>query len=159
MVVVMQERASEDQIQHVIATLVERNFDVHRSTGALKTVLGAVGGNREFDTGPIEVMDGVQQVLRITEPYKLASRTFKPTSTVVSLGGFRVGGRRGYRDGRAVLGRDRGTGRYGGGDGSQGGCQDAARGSLQAQELALQLPGPWRGGAADAARRLRHGTT
>ena len=69
MVVVMQERASEDQIQHVIATLVERNFDVHRSTGALKTVLGAVGGNREFDTGVIEVMDGVQQVLRITEPY------------------------------------------------------------------------------------------
>ena len=92
MVVVMQERASEDQIQHVIATLVERNFDVHRSTGALKTVLGAVGGNREFDTGLIEVMDGVQQVLRITEPYKLASRTFKPTSTAVSLGGFRVGG-------------------------------------------------------------------
>ncbi|MCY4633046.1 MAG: 3-deoxy-7-phosphoheptulonate synthase [Acidobacteria bacterium] len=92
MVVVMQERASEDQIQHVIATLVERNFDVHRSTGALKTVLGAVGGNREFDTGVIEVMDGVQQVLRITEPYKLASRTFRPTSTLVSLGGFRIGG-------------------------------------------------------------------
>ena len=92
MVVVMQERASEDQIQHVIATLVERNFDVHRSTGALKTVLGAVGGNREFDAGLIEVMEGVQQVLRITEPYKLASRTFKPTSTAVSLGGFRVGG-------------------------------------------------------------------
>ena len=92
MVVVMQERASEDQIQHVIATLVERNFDVHRSTGALKTVLGAVGGNREFDTGLIEVMDGVQQVLRITEPYKLASRTFKPTPTAVSLGSFRIGG-------------------------------------------------------------------
>ncbi len=92
MVVVMQERASENQIQHVIATLVERNFDVHRSTGALKTVLGAVGGNREFDAGLIEVMDGVQQVLRITEPYKLASRTFKPTPTVVSLGSFRIGG-------------------------------------------------------------------
>ena len=92
MVVVMQERASEDQIQHVIATLVERNFDVHRSTGALKTVLGAVGGNREFDAGLIEVMDGVQQVMRITEPYKLASRTFKPTPTVVALGQFRIGG-------------------------------------------------------------------
>ena len=92
MVVVMQERASEEQIQHVIATLVERSFDVHRSTGALKTVLGAVGGNREFDTGLIEVMDGVQQVMRITEPYKLASRIFKPAPTVVSLGPFRIGG-------------------------------------------------------------------
>ena len=92
MVVVMEERASEDQIQHVIATLVERGFDVHRSTGALKTVLGAVGGNREFDTGLLQVMEGVQQVLRITEPYKLASRTFKPERTVVSMGDFRIGG-------------------------------------------------------------------
>lgn len=92
MVVVMEERAAEDQIQHVIATLVEKGFDVHRSTGALKTVLGAVGGNREFDTGLLQVMDGVQQVLRITEPYKLASRTFKPERTVVSMGEFRIGG-------------------------------------------------------------------
>ena len=92
MVVVMQERASEDQIQHVIATLVDKGFDVHRSTGALKTVLGAVGGNRDFDTGLLEVMDGVQQVLRITEPYKLASRTFKPDRTVVSIGDLRIGG-------------------------------------------------------------------
>ena len=46
MVVVMEERASEDQIQHIIATLVDKGFDVHRSTGALRTVLGAVGGNR-----------------------------------------------------------------------------------------------------------------
>ncbi len=92
MVVVMEERASEDQIQHVIATLVEKGFDVHRSTGALKTVLGAVGGNREFDSGLLQVMDGVQQVLRITEPYKLASRTFKPERTLVSMGNFRIGG-------------------------------------------------------------------
>ncbi len=92
MVVVMQEQASEEQIQHVIATLVDKEFDVHRSTGALKTVLGAVGGNREFDAGLIEVMEGVQQVLRITEPYKLASRTFKSEKTIVSFGDFSLGG-------------------------------------------------------------------
>ena len=92
MVVVMEERAAEDQIQRVIATLVERGFDVHRSTGALKTVLGAVGGNREFDTGLLQVMGGVQQVMRITQPYKLASRMFKPERTVVSMDGFRIGG-------------------------------------------------------------------
>ena len=57
MVVVMEERASEDQIQHIIATLVDKGFDVHRSTGALRSVLGAVGGNRSFDTRLIEVMD------------------------------------------------------------------------------------------------------
>lgn len=92
MVVVMEERASEDQIQHVISTLVEKGFDVHRSTGALKTVLGAVGGNRGFDTRLIEVMDGVHEVLRITEPYKLASRTFKPERSVITVGDLRIGG-------------------------------------------------------------------
>ena len=92
MVVVMEERASEEQVQHVIAQLVEKGFDVHRSTGQLRSVLGAVGGNRSFDTRLIEVMDGVGEVLRITEPFKLASRTFKPERTSVSFGDFRVGG-------------------------------------------------------------------
>ena len=92
MVVVMEERAAEHQIQHIIATLVEKGFDVHRSTGALRTVLGAVGGNRSFDERLIEVMDGVHEVLRITEPYKLASRTFKPEPTVVTVGDVRIGG-------------------------------------------------------------------
>ena len=92
MVVVMEERASEDQIQHVVTQLTEKGFDVHRSTGQLRSVLGAVGGNRAFDTRLIEVMDGVHEVLRITEPYKLASRTFKPEDTLVAFDDFRVGG-------------------------------------------------------------------
>ena len=92
MVVVMKERASEEQVQHVIAQLVEKGFDIHRSTGQLRSVLGAVGGNRSFDIRLIEVMDGVHEVLRITEPYKLASRTFKPERSAVSFDEFRVGG-------------------------------------------------------------------
>src|SRR6186997_389481 len=92
MVVVMQERATDEQVQRVISQLVEMGFDVHRSTGALKTVIGAVGGNRQFDTALIEVMDGVQEVHRITEPYKLASRTFRPENTVVTIGDVRIGG-------------------------------------------------------------------
>ena len=95
MVVVMEERASEDQIQHVVAQLTEKGFDVHRSTGQLRSVLGAVGGNRAFDTRLIEVMDGVHEVLRITEPYKLASRTFKPEDTSVAFDDFRVANRGG----------------------------------------------------------------
>ena len=92
MVVVMQERATDEQVQKVIAQLVEMGFDVHRSTGALRTVLGAVGGNRQFDQRLLEVLDGVQEVLRITEPYKLASRTFKPENSVVTVGDVRIGG-------------------------------------------------------------------
>ena len=92
MVVVMQERASDAQVQAVIAKLIEMGFDVHRSTGALRTVLGAVGGSRQFDTALLEVLDGVQEVHRITEPYKLASRTFKSDNTVITIGDVRIGG-------------------------------------------------------------------
>src|SRR2546430_869770 len=93
MVVVMQERASDEQVQKVIAKLVEMGFDVHRSTGALRTVLGAVGGSsRNYDSALIEFIDGVQEVLRITEPYKLASRTFKPENTVIVIDDVRIGG-------------------------------------------------------------------
>ena len=92
MVVVMRERATDDQIQSVIAKLMEMGFDVHRSTGALRTVLGAVGGSRQYDMALLEVLDGVQEVHRITEPYKLASRSFKPDNTVIAIDDVRIGG-------------------------------------------------------------------
>ncbi len=92
MVVVMQERATEDQIQKVVAQLVEMGFDVHRSTGAIRTVIGAVGGSRKGDPRLVELLEGVQEVLRITEPYKLASRTFKPEDTTITIGDVRIGG-------------------------------------------------------------------
>src|SRR6187549_598038 len=92
MVVVMRERATDAQVQSVIAKLTEMGFDVHRSTGALRTVLGAVGGSRQFDTALLEVLEGVQEVHRITEPYKLASRTFKSDNTVIVIDDVRIGG-------------------------------------------------------------------
>jgi len=92
MVVVMQERASDEQVARVVAQLVEMGFDVHRSTGALRTVIGAVGGNRQGDPRLLEVLEGVQEVLRITEPYKLASRTFRQENTVFTIGDLRIGG-------------------------------------------------------------------
>jgi 3-deoxy-7-phosphoheptulonate synthase len=93
MVVVMQEGATEAQIQHVIDRLVGMGFDIHRSTGASHTVLGAVGVRPDFDTRDVELLEGVRQVLRITQPYKLASRTFRPEGSIVDLGkGVRIGG-------------------------------------------------------------------
>jgi 3-deoxy-7-phosphoheptulonate synthase len=91
MVVVMQERASEAQIDAVTSQLREMGFDVHRSTGASRTVLGAVGSGKG-DPHLLSVQPGVHEVLRITEPYKLASRTFKPESTVVHVGDVAIGG-------------------------------------------------------------------
>src|SRR6266704_3774997 len=91
MVVVMEERASEAQIELVVKRLVEMGMDVHRSTGVTRTVLGAVGQGTP-DAGLIEMLDGVHEVLSISEPYKLASRTFKPEPTVVTVGDVRIGG-------------------------------------------------------------------
>ena len=86
MVVVMQEGATEDQIQYVINKLMDMGFDIHRSTGARHTVLGAVGAKVDFDTRDIELLEGVAEVLRISAPYKLASRHFRPEGSVVKLG-------------------------------------------------------------------------
>src|SRR5436190_7649719 len=91
MVVVMEERATEAQIEKVVANLVEQGMDVHRSTGVNRSVLGVVGAHR-VDPALIQVMDGVHEVLRITEPYKLASRTFKPENTVITIDDVRIGG-------------------------------------------------------------------
>ena len=93
MVVVMHSGASDEQIQHVIDRLVSNGFDVHRSTGETNTVLGAVGVHPDFDARDIELLDGVREVVRITQPYKLASRAFRPEGTIVDLGkGVKVGG-------------------------------------------------------------------
>ncbi len=93
MVVVMQAGATEGQIQHVIDRLVAMGFNVHRSTGESHTVLGAVGVRDDFDPRDVELLDGVREVVRITQPYKLASRAFRPEGTVVDVGrGVRIGG-------------------------------------------------------------------
>ena len=94
MLVVMQQGATEAQIQKIIARLVEDGFDVHRSTGVIHTVLGGVGGNENFDTAVVELMDGVKEVHRIISAYKLASRGFRPAGTVVKIRDVEIGGRK-----------------------------------------------------------------
>ena len=85
MIVAMQEIASEEQIQQVIERLINMGFEVHRSTGERQTVLGAVGARHEFDIRDIEVLPGVGEVHRISSPYKLVARSFRPAGTVVQF--------------------------------------------------------------------------
>ncbi len=92
MLVVMQQGATEEQVQHVIDRLVDLGFDVHRSTGVIHTVLGGVGGRYDFDLAIFEVMEGVKEAHRIVSPFKLASRSFRPEGTVVKVGGVSIGG-------------------------------------------------------------------
>jgi len=94
MLVVMQQGATEPQIQNVIDRMIEMGFDVHRSTGVIHTVLGGVGGKDDFDLGILEVMEGVKEAHRIVSPYKLASRIFRPAGTVVKIRDVEIGGPR-----------------------------------------------------------------
>src|SRR5260370_10698354 len=93
MLVVMQQGATEEQIEHVIERLTDLGFNVHRSTGVIHTVLGGVGGKYDFDLAVFEVMEGVKEAHRIVSPYKLASRSFRPEGTVVRVGDVAIGGR------------------------------------------------------------------
>jgi 3-deoxy-7-phosphoheptulonate synthase len=93
MIVAMQELSSEEQIQHVIDQLVRMGFEVHRSTGARQTVLGGVGAPHDFDIREVEMLPGVQEAHRITSPYKLAGRNFRPEGTRVKFSnGVEIGG-------------------------------------------------------------------
>ena len=96
MIVAMQEKATEEQIDAVIDAMVEAGVNVHRTTGASQTILAGVGPTAGVDLRKFELLSGVLYVRRITAPYKLAGRAFRPEGTViewangVSIGGERV---------------------------------------------------------------------
>src|SRR5947208_8524365 len=93
MIVAMQETASEEQVQQVVEHLIRMGFSVHRTTGDRQTVLAAVGARVDFDMRNLEVLAGVQEVHRISAPYKLAGRSFRPQGTVIEFAnGLQVGG-------------------------------------------------------------------
>jgi 3-deoxy-7-phosphoheptulonate synthase len=93
MIVAMQERATEDQIQDVIERLVQLGFNVHRTTGAVQTILAGVGTPAHFEHKDFEVLAGVAEVVRISSPYKLAGRSFRPEGTIVHFpNGVKIGG-------------------------------------------------------------------
>lgn len=95
MIVVMQPTASRAEIEGVVDALVRHGFDVHRSTGAERTVVGAVGVQPGFDRDELRLLPGVEDVVRVSTPYKLVSRSFHPEDTVLELpGGVVLGGDR-----------------------------------------------------------------
>jgi 3-deoxy-7-phosphoheptulonate synthase len=93
MIVAMQEKATEDQIDAVIDEMVEAGVNVHRTTGASQTILAGVGPTASVDLRKFELLPGVLYVHRISAPYKLAGRAFRPEGTVVEFpNGVKVGG-------------------------------------------------------------------
>src|SRR6266496_341686 len=137
MIAVMHPSATAEDIDHVVEVLRLHNLKAQISTGEERTVIGVIGTGFPDDLlETLEVLPGVDRVTRITRPYKLASRDFKPANTVVEAGGRPVGGRE-FSEGRGV----------------------------QAAVVPLCLSGPWcgrveaagRGPAADRAANHHRG--
>src|ERR1700728_5273136 len=95
MIVAMQEHATEEQIDAIIERMIESGVNVHRTTGATQTILAGVGPTAGVDLRKFELLSGVLYVHRITAPYKLAGRAFRPEGTVVEFAnGVMIGGER-----------------------------------------------------------------
>jgi 3-deoxy-7-phosphoheptulonate synthase len=94
MIVVMEPAASPAAIESVIAFLVASGFDVHRSSGHERTILGVVGDVTGNDVSVVSELPGVAQVVRVSEPFRLASRRFRDRPTVLSGAWGSIGGER-----------------------------------------------------------------
>ncbi len=93
MIVAMQDRATEEEIQAVVERMMEIGFNVHRTTGTVQTILAGVGTPGVFEHQEFEVLAGVAEVIRISSPYKLAGRSFRPEGTIVRFpNGVSIGG-------------------------------------------------------------------
>ncbi|MCD4684994.1 MAG: 3-deoxy-7-phosphoheptulonate synthase [Anaerolineae bacterium] len=92
MIVVMSINASAADISNVIARIRSMGYEVHLSEGKERTIVGVIGRGRPLDRDQIGLMSGVQSVMPVTHPYKIASREYHPDDTLVALNGIEVGG-------------------------------------------------------------------
>lgn len=93
MIVVMKSDATQEEIDKVISTIKELGYKAHIIEGVLRTVIGAVGDERgkPYHLESLSVLAGVEKVVPILQPYKLASREVKPQNTVVKVGNVKIG--------------------------------------------------------------------
>jgi len=92
MMIIMKPNATSEQVQDVIEHVKAAGLNAHLSQGVEATIIGAIGETHNIPTDIFEVLDGVDMVKRITQPFKLASRQFHPENSIFPLDGFNVGG-------------------------------------------------------------------
>jgi 3-deoxy-7-phosphoheptulonate synthase len=90
MVIVMKHTATAAEIGAVVAHVEKLGFSAHLSQGTERTIIGVVGDNRPLEPHLFELLDGVENVVRILQPFKLASREFHPEDTVIAVGDHRT---------------------------------------------------------------------
>src|SRR5512143_1805252 len=93
MVLVMKHHATGSEIQDVVRHIEELGFKAHLSEGEERTIIGVIGDERPVEPERFEMLAGVERVVRILHPFKLASRDFHPDDSVVRINGVSMGGR------------------------------------------------------------------
>src|SRR5947208_10833748 len=86
MIIVLRPDSSEQQIEHVLERIRELGLKAHLSRGELRTIVGVIGDETKLQAEPLSAIPGVEQVLPILKPFKLASRDMRPADTVVEVG-------------------------------------------------------------------------
>ncbi len=94
MIVVMRKSAKEEEISRVLAKVESLGMSSHRSKGKIRTIIGVVGDNSGVERATFESLSGVERVVPLLGPFKLASRDFQTDDTVVSVKGNRIGGKK-----------------------------------------------------------------
>ena len=93
MIIVMKKDATDANVQCIVERVVELGLRTHLSRGEERMIVGVIGDERPLNWGMLERMDGVEKVMRVLPPFKLASLDFKPDPTVIPINGIRIGDR------------------------------------------------------------------
>ncbi|MDY4192136.1 MAG: 3-deoxy-7-phosphoheptulonate synthase [Oscillospiraceae bacterium] len=94
MIVVMSHKATEEELQAAIQVMEQGGVKVMVSRGTENTVLGAEGNAAKVDKEKISLLPGVEKVMAVSEPYKMANRKYHPENTLIDVGGVPLGGER-----------------------------------------------------------------
>jgi len=92
MIIVLKPHSTPEQIQHVLERIEALGFMPHVSQGVARTIIGVIGDEDQLRAEPLQAIDGVETVLPILKPFKLASREFHQADTVVEVKGIKIGG-------------------------------------------------------------------
>lgn len=92
MIIVLRPDSTPEQIDHILERIQELGFKPHLSQGELRTIIGVIGDENRLQPQPLQAIPGVEQVLPILKPFKLASREFASRDSVVQVGRVKIGG-------------------------------------------------------------------
>src|SRR5262250_2252083 len=92
MIIVLKPNSTPEQIDHILERIQDLGLKPHLSRGEQRTIIGVIGDENKLQAEPLAAIPGVEQVLPILKPFKLASKEFHAQELVVSVGAVRIGG-------------------------------------------------------------------